>query len=197
MSQAAVVGEIRNILTGKGRPDFLRGISVERVSIAGLQLKPRETTFVDLLEFLNSLGRKAGKKVIIAFDEAQYLRFYGPRGGKELLAAIAYAYDSIENLGFVFTGSEVGFLHDFLGLNDYSSLLYRTFDMTMRKARSLVREELLELGKRSGRYSLILHAMAMRLTSWSTIKEYVEAKAGPVTNARLSELLRTLKRGGG
>ncbi len=159
--------------------------------------KPRETTFVDLLEFLNSLGRKAGKKVIIAFDEAQYLRFYGSGGGKELLAAIAYAYDSIENLGFVFTGSEVGFLHDFLGLNEYSSPLYRTLDMTMRKARSLVREELLELGKRSGRYSLILHAVAMRLTSWSTIKEYVEAKAGPVTNARLSELLRTLKRGGG
>ncbi len=121
VSQAALVGEIRNILTGKGRVGFLRGISVERVSIAGLQLKPREASFVDLLEFLNSLGRKAGKKVIIAFDEAQYLRFYGSRGGKELLAAVAYAYDSLENLGFVFTGSEVGLLHDFLGLDDYSS----------------------------------------------------------------------------
>ena len=261
VSQAALVGEIRNILAGKGRVGFLRGISVERVSIAGLQLKPREATFVDLLEFLNSLGRKAAKKAIIAFDEAQYLRFYGSRGGKELLAAVAYAYDSLENLGFVFTGSEVGLLHDFLGLDDYSSPLYgriheevevkpfrrelsreflrRGFDevsmsiseeeikaaveeldgipgwlvefgfhywkkgsfekaleMTMRKARAVIREELKELEKRSGRYSLILRAIAMGLTSWSTIKEYVEAKAGPVTNARLSELLRNLEKMG-
>jgi len=156
---------------------------------------------------------------------------------------------------------EVGLLHDFLGLDDYSSPLYgriyeevevkpfsrelsreflrrgfnevdmsvskeeietaveeldgipgwlvefgfhywkrgdfeRALDMTMRKARALIREELLELEKRSRRYSLILHAVAMGLTSWSMIKEYVEAKAGPVTNARLSELLRNLKKMG-
>ncbi len=72
----------------------------------------------------------------------------------------------------------------------------RALDMTMRKARALIREELLELEKRSGRYSLILHAMAMGLTSWGMIKEYVEAKAGPVTNARLSGLLRNLKKMG-
>jgi len=189
------------------------------------------------------------------------LRFYGPRGGKELLAAIAYAYDSLEGLSFVFTGSEVGLLHDFLGLDDYSSPLYgriyeevevkpfrrelsreflrrgfdevgmnvpeeeintaveeldgipgwlvefgfhywkrgdfeRALDMTMRKARALIREELLELEKRSGRYSLILRAVAMGLTSWSSIKDYVEAKAGPVTNARLSDLLRNLEKMG-
>ena len=261
VSQAALVGEIRNILAGKGRVGFLSGISVERISIAGLQLKPKETTFVDLLDFLNSVGEKAGRKLIIAFDEAQYLRFYGSRGGKELLAAIAYAYDSLENLGFVFTGSEVGLLHDFLGLDDYSSPLYgriyeevevkpfnrelskeflrrgfdevgmsvpegeietaveeldgipgwlvefgfhywkrgefeNALDMTMRKARALIREELLELERRSGRYSLILRAIAMGLSSWSIIKEYVEAKAGPITNARLSELLRNLEKMG-
>ena len=189
------------------------------------------------------------------------MRFYGPRGGKELLAAIAYAYDSLEGLSFVFTGSEVGLLHDFLGLDDYSSPLYgriyeevevkpfrrelsreflrrgfdevgmnvpeeeintaveeldgipgwlvefgfhywkrgdfeRALDMTMRKARALIREELLELEKRSGRYSLILRAVAMGLASWSSIKDYVEAKAGPVTNARLSDLLRNLEKMG-
>ena len=261
VSQASLVGEIRSILAGKGRVGFLRGITLERVSLAGVQLKPREASFVDLLDLLNSLGRKAGKRVVIAFDEAQYLRFYGSRGGKELLAAIAYAYDSLENLSFVFTGSEVGLLHDFLGLDDYSSPLYgriyeevevkpfsrelsmeflrrgfeevgmrvpeekikaaveeldgipgwlvefgfhywkggdfeRALDMTMRKARALIREELMELEKRSGRYSLILHGIAIGLNSWSTIKEYVEAKAGPLTNARFSELLKNLEKMG-
>ncbi|WP_366938919.1 hypothetical protein [Thermococcus sp.] len=62
VSQVALVREIRNVLTGKGRVGFLRGISVEGVSIAGVQLKPREATFVDLLDFLNSLGRKPAKK---------------------------------------------------------------------------------------------------------------------------------------
>ncbi|WP_297500551.1 ATP-binding protein [Thermococcus sp.] len=68
--------------------------------------------------------------------------------------------------------------------------------MTMRKARAVMREELKELEKRSGRYSLILMAIAIGLTSWSSIKDYVEAKAGPVTNARLSELLRNLEKMG-
>ncbi len=164
-------------------------------------------------------------------------------------------------MGFVFTGSEVGLLHNFLGLDDYSSPLYgriyeevevkpftrelsqeflrrgfeevdmsvpegeietavgeldgipgwlvefgfhywkrgdfeRALDMTMRKARALIREELKELEKRSGRYSLILRAIAIGLTSWSAIKDYVEVKAGPVTNARLSELLRNLEKMG-
>jgi len=62
VSQATLVGEIRNVLAGKGRVSFLRGISAERVSIAGVQLKPREATFVDLLDFLNSLGKKPAKK---------------------------------------------------------------------------------------------------------------------------------------
>ena len=41
-----------------------------------------------------------------------------------MLALFAYAYDNLENLKIVLTGSEVGLLHDFLGINDYESPLY-------------------------------------------------------------------------
>ncbi|WP_297466355.1 ATP-binding protein [Thermococcus sp.] len=260
ISQAVLADEIRKILLGKGRFGFLSGIKVEGISLAGVSLRPGEATIIDLFELLNGLGEKFGK-VVMAFDEAQYLRFYGPRGGKDLLAGVAYAYDSLPNLGFVFTGSEVGLLYDFIGIDDYSSPLFgrvyeevevrpfprelskeflrmgfsevgldvpeeeiekavneldgipgwlvefgfnywkrgsfeRAMEGTIARARSVIREELIELEKRSPRYSLILRAIAIGLSRWSTIKDYVEAKGGPITNARLSALLRNLEKMG-
>ncbi|NJE01119.1 ATP-binding protein [Thermococcus sp. JdF3] len=261
ISSSVMVDELQRIILGNGRFGFLRGISVERISLGGIQLRPRGMTFIDVLEFLNGLGEKTGKRVVLAFDEAQYLRFYGSKGGKDLLAAIAYAYDSLPNLAFVFTGSEVGLLHDFLGITEYSSPLYgrvyeevevkpfsrelseaflrRGFEevgldvpggeirkavdeldgipgwlvefgfnywkkgnfeealqSTIAKARAMIREELRELERRSPRYSLILRALAMGLSSWSMIRDYLEAKGGPITNARLSQLLKSLEKMG-
>jgi len=260
ISPAVLMDEIGKVLLGKGRFGFLSGIKLESVNLAGIRLKPRETTIMDVLELLNGLGEKFGR-VVLAFDEAQYLRFYGPRGGKDLLAGIAYAYDSLPNLGFVFTGSEVGLLHDFIGIDDYSSPLFgrvyeevevkpflrelseaflragfeevglkvpeeeikravdeldgipgwlvefgfnywkgesfaRAMEGTVERARTMIREELLELEKRSPRYSLILRAVAMGLSRWREVKDYVEAKNGPVTNARLSALLKNLEKMG-
>ena len=71
-----------------------------------------------ILEALNNVG------AVIGIDEAQYLRFYGSRGGKELLALLAYSYDNLDSLRFILSGSEVGLLHDFLGIDDYESPLY-------------------------------------------------------------------------
>ncbi len=88
-----------------------------------LKLKPKEASLREIFRELNEIGEKTGG-FIIAFDEAQYLRFYGSRGGKELLALFAHAYDSLPNLRIILTGSEVGLLHDFLGIGDYNSPLY-------------------------------------------------------------------------
>ncbi|ASA77335.1 ATP-binding protein [Thermococcus sp. 5-4] len=261
ISPSVLAGELQRIVLGRGRFGFLRGISVERINLAGIQFKPKNPTPMDVLEFLNELGERTGKKVVIAFDEAQYLRFYGSKGGKDLLAGIAYAYDSLPNLSFVFTGSEVGLLHDFLGIEDYSSPLYgriyeevevkpfsrelseaflrqgfeeigidvsedeikravneldgipgwlvefgfnywkkgefeSALEGTLAKARTMIKEELLELEKRSPRYSLILQAVAMGLSRWSMIRNYIEAKSGPITNARLATLLKNLEKMG-
>ncbi|WP_297486689.1 ATP-binding protein [Thermococcus sp.] len=88
-----------------------------------LRLEPKEASLREIFRELNEIGEKTGK-FVIAFDEAQYLRFYGSRGGKELLALFAHAYDSLPNLRIILTGSEVGLLHDFLGIDDYESPLY-------------------------------------------------------------------------
>ena len=88
---------------------------VRGVTIAGVSLKfESKTSLSDVLNALNGVG------VVIAFDEAQYLRYYGARGGKEFLAMIAHAYDNLEKVKFVFSGSEVGLLHDFLGSQQFS-----------------------------------------------------------------------------
>ena len=93
--------------------------SVRGVGISGLELRFEKSVQIsDVLEALNDLG------AVIGIDEAQYLRFYGSRGGREFLALLAYAYDNLENLRFILTGSEVGLLHDFLGLDEYESPLY-------------------------------------------------------------------------
>ncbi len=88
-----------------------------------LKLEPKEASLREIFKELNEIGEKTGK-FIIAFDEAQYLRFYGSRGGKELLALFAHTYDNLPNLRIILTGSEVGLLHNFLGIDDYDSPLY-------------------------------------------------------------------------
>ncbi len=86
-------------------------------------MEPKEASLREIFREPNEIGEKTGR-FIIAFDEAQYLRFYGSRGGRELLALFAHAYDSLPNLRIVLTGSEVGLLHDFLGIGNYESPLY-------------------------------------------------------------------------
>jgi AAA+ ATPase superfamily predicted ATPase len=68
-----------------------------------------------IFEALNKLG-----KVVIVFDEAQYLR-YSTIGLRPILA---HCYDYMRGITLVFTGSEVGLLHDFLGIDDPNSELY-------------------------------------------------------------------------
>ncbi|WP_366078420.1 hypothetical protein [Thermococcus sp.] len=89
------------------RRDF-RGLLIEAmknvrgVKVKGVKLRfERSLQISDVLEALNDFG------TVIRIDEAQYLRFYGSRRGKEFLTLFAYAYDSLENLRFILTGSEI------------------------------------------------------------------------------------------
>ncbi|WP_234394319.1 hypothetical protein [Thermococcus piezophilus] len=60
------------------------------------------------MEALNEYGEEK-RRVVIAFDEAQYLRF---GGATKYDGIIAYAVDNLKNLTFILTGSEVGLLFD-------------------------------------------------------------------------------------
>ncbi|CAB50079.1 AAA family ATPase [Pyrococcus abyssi] len=95
-----------------------------RINIPGIKLEPTPLDMTDIFDLLNSYGRKRRKIIVLAFDEAQYFRFYGSRGGEDFLLAVAYSYDNHEWIRFLFSGSEVGLLHDFLGFDDSKAPLF-------------------------------------------------------------------------
>lgn len=85
--------------------------NVKGLSVSGVRIEiAKDFSIVELFEALNEYGR-----FIIAFDEAQYLRFGGATRYDGILA---YAVDNLENLTFILTGSEVGMLFDFLRFDD-------------------------------------------------------------------------------
>ncbi|WP_371137015.1 hypothetical protein [Pyrococcus sp. NA2] len=64
------------------------------------------------------------------------------------------------------------------------------------KAERFLEGELRELERRSGRYLLILKAIAMGFDRWELIKDYVEVRSGKIANSRLANLLRNLEKMG-
>jgi len=121
---------------------------INGVSFAGINIRfEKEARISDILESLDDIGG-----VVIGLDEAQYLRFFGRRGGKEFLSLISYAYDNLKNINFIFTGSEVGLLHDFLGIMDYDSPLYgRVYgEITIEPFKPALSKKFLDAGFEEG-----------------------------------------------
>ncbi|AAY80437.1 ATPase [Sulfolobus acidocaldarius] len=108
-SFSSIIDKVRDILSG------VRGVSIVGNSIEFKWKGRQSLSLADLFDHLNK------KRLIIAIDEAQKLR--GPLS-TEIKDAIAHAYDYDENLTFIFTGSEIGLLYDFLGVEDKNSPLY-------------------------------------------------------------------------
>ncbi len=73
-------------------------------------------SLIQVLDRLCEAGR-----AIIAFDEAQNMR---GKLGYDMVALLAHSYDYCRNISFVLTGSELGLVYDFLGVDDPSSPLY-------------------------------------------------------------------------
>lgn len=79
--------------------------------------EPRNADLLEVLRILDSGGERA----VLALDEAQYLRF---SGGFRFDGVLAWAYDNLDNLTIVLTGSEIGMLEDFLRFEDPAAPLY-------------------------------------------------------------------------
>jgi len=113
---------LSNGMSNKGFIESMKSIleSIRGVRVMGFEVelawRGRDALPLPvLLDYLNK------RKIIIAVDEAQYLR--GPRG-RVFLEALAHAYDYDDNITFILTGSEVGLLFEYLGVDDTSSPLY-------------------------------------------------------------------------
>lgn len=104
--------------------DFLKKIRGVTIFGNAIEIEAKKFELSDMFEKLNSFAQHSTNHFVVFIDEAQYLRFYGSRGGEELLASLAYCYDDLNRVRFILTGSEVGVLQDFLKLDDPNSFLY-------------------------------------------------------------------------
>lgn len=102
--------------------DMLKHVKAFHVSGVGVEVSPSANVdVVSIIRFFNDWARKHGTRFIVAFDEAQYLRF---SGATRYDGVLAWAYDNLENLTVIITGSEVGVLRDFLKLDSPRAPLY-------------------------------------------------------------------------
>ncbi len=104
---------------------IIRGINVLG---SGIELNIEvDWRSVYLTDLLNALSKNLDQ-IVIAIDEAQTLRMLKGGFGKiDLTQILAYTYDNLSNIKVILTGSEVGLLHDFLGLENPKSPLYGRF----------------------------------------------------------------------
>jgi len=101
--------------------------------VRGVKLGPLELNLGDRPDLVEvfSLLNQAGSPVIVAFDEAQYLRF----SNEDLTRFFAWVLDALQNVVLVFTGSQVGVLENFLRLYDGSSPLFGRYEVRIRLPR--------------------------------------------------------------
>jgi AAA+ ATPase superfamily predicted ATPase len=95
---------------------------IESISAGPLEIKVKKSKRPRLTVMLNEINNwcdKHGRIFIVAFDEAQYLRF----SNKRFDLLLSWSIDNLKNIFFVITGSEVGLLRDFLKLDSEDSPL--------------------------------------------------------------------------
>ncbi|MEB3773922.1 MAG: ATP-binding protein [Desulfurococcales archaeon] len=121
----------------------IRGI---RVHGAEVEIRWHGRDSISLVGLLEELNRRGGRTILI-FDEAQLIR---PPISTEIKRAIAYAYDNLENITVILSGSEVGLLRDFIGVDNPESPLYGRYavELVVDRFSPTLSREFLETGFR-------------------------------------------------
>ena len=142
----------------RGLREFLS--RVKGLRVAGLEvemsLDEEKPSLIEILGRLDEWASKNKENVLIAIDEAQNMRFLkGGYGRLDFGELIRYSMENFDNIRFLVTGSEVGVVMDFLGLENPSSPLYGRPSniITLRRfsedfSRNFLKEGFKEIGLR-------------------------------------------------
>jgi len=103
--------------------DALSRIKGIHLTELGFEVEPLAPlpSFTELLSRIDEWCRRRGLRFVMAFDEAQYLRFGGVT---KYDGIIAWSIDNLPGITFILTGSEVGLFKDFLRLSDPQAPLF-------------------------------------------------------------------------
>ena len=96
-------------------------VSKLKIKLARGPTRKEITHLPGIFDALDAFASKKKKKVVVAFDEAQEFR---KLRGYEIPKLLAHVYDIKTNVQLVATGSQVGFLRDFLGAGDPKAPLF-------------------------------------------------------------------------
>ncbi len=98
----------------------IRGFHITEV---GVEVEPASSlaSFTELFSRIDVWCGRNNLRFVMAFDEAQYLRF---GGAVKYDGVIAWCVDNLSNITFIVTGSEVGLLKDFLKIDDPKAPLF-------------------------------------------------------------------------
>lgn len=115
------LGKLREALSG------IRGVEIMGISVS-LKWRGRDSiSLVGLLEELNKRGR-----FVLVLDEVQEAR---QAVAAEVRRAIAYAYDHLDNITIILSGSQIGLLEKFAALSDPKSPLYGRYAARLQVGR--------------------------------------------------------------
>lgn len=102
---------------------------IESISVRGygIRLRSKPSELTEALEEINERYELA----VIAFDEAQYLRF----SRSDFTLLLSWVYDALQNVAVMLTGSQVGLLEKFLRFGDYGAPLYGRYHVRIKLPR--------------------------------------------------------------
>jgi hypothetical protein len=158
---------------------------IKGVKISGLEVEfdwsKEGVSLPTLFKTLDGWASSRGR-MVIAFDEAQYFRLAGRIRYDGILA---WAIDNLPNITFILTGSQVGLLQDFLGLEDPDSPLCGRYARVIQLKRLGTDQSLkfLEEGfkqakvKSPSNLDEVIHTLS-GLIGWLTLYGYVFVTEG-------------------
>jgi AAA+ ATPase superfamily predicted ATPase len=108
-----IASRVRGVEVEPGMPPSIHLVWGERLA--------QSADLLTLIQLLGKLGLRQKHRLVIAFDEAQEFRRLA---GFNLVKLLAYVCDHVRSVQVVITGSQIGFLHEFLGIEDSKSPLF-------------------------------------------------------------------------
>lgn len=145
--QRIIAERLYKALVSRG---FVGGVvsKIKGIKIGGIEIETDEHN-IDIVDILSAIN-EGNELAIIAFDEAQYLRF----SNEDLTKLFAWVLDSLPNVILVFTGSQVGVLENFLRLEDGKAPLFGRYEVRINLPRFNPSESLEFLRRGFEEYSI-------------------------------------------
>ena len=161
--------------------------SIEGLSIFGNQIRfnfQKAPSMIKIFQSLDDWAGNKGERIVLAFDEAQLLRYY--KGKLDFESLFAYIYDNLHSTSIVLTGSEVGLLFHYLQIDNPESPLYgRSLEVvTLKPFEKRKSEEFLISGFRENKVSpgeYFIKKVVERMdgiVGWLTLLGYRSIKDG-------------------